>query len=179
MPRQVSDEEYAYLQGRRQIADFVEPIWNDPALSADAKALVKRKYPQAQIPGYDEQQLVRATFAEERKKLDDEKAAQVKATNDEKWKKERAEVQGKYSITEEGMQELEQFMWDNNIGHYEAAAMLKFAREPRPSGATYDTGHWNYTSQPDYEKIVANPEKWGREQLMEVLTKPQEKNIWR
>ena len=60
MPRQVSDEEYAFLQNKRMTADFVESIYNDPKLNKEAKRLIKSKYPNLPIPDYDmEQQMER------------------------------------------------------------------------------------------------------------------------
>ena len=53
MPKQLTDEEFARLSSRAQVADFVEGIYNDPQLNREAKALIKKKYPQITIPDYD------------------------------------------------------------------------------------------------------------------------------
>jgi len=64
MPKEVSDEEYAYLMGRKQVADFIEPIYNDPVLSKDAKRLIKKKYPNVKIPDLEIEEMVEKRFAD-------------------------------------------------------------------------------------------------------------------
>ena len=71
MPRTIPDEEYTFLQGRRQIADFVESIYNDPQLTKEAKALIKKKYPKWQIPDYDIEERLEQRLAAEKKERDD------------------------------------------------------------------------------------------------------------
>ena len=63
MPREVSDEEYAYLQNRKSVADFSESLYNDPTLNKELKALIKKKYPQVAIPDYDLEQQFNQRFA--------------------------------------------------------------------------------------------------------------------
>src|SRR5215831_16513989 len=107
MPREVSDEEYNFLQGRRQVADFVESIYNDPSLNQEAKALIKKKYPKLSIPDYDIEQKVTKRLDDEKKARDDADAAVKQETDKAKWKERRAEVQKEYGFTDEGMKSLE------------------------------------------------------------------------
>ena len=60
MPLTLSDEQVTQLraqleEGKRnkEVADFANAIWNDPALSDEAKALAKRKFPDTPIPDHD------------------------------------------------------------------------------------------------------------------------------
>ena len=103
MPRQISDQEYAFLQGKRGVADFVESIYNDPVLGKDAKALIKRKYPQVSIPDFDiENRLINHLSADRKQR---EEAEQKKATEaqDAKIKETREKVQKEYGFTDDAM----------------------------------------------------------------------------
>jgi len=176
MPREIEEQEYQYLQGRRQVADFVETIWNDPELAADAKALVKRKYPKMSIPDYDLRNEVRETFAAEKKKRDDEEREAKRKTQEDGWKAEREKTQKEYGFTDDAMKDLEKFMVENNVGSYEVAAGYKAAKAPRASEPTSQHGQpWGHTSNETFKQIVADPEAWGRSELMKAARADQDR----
>ena len=75
MPRTVTDEEYAYLQNKRITAYFVESIYNDPALTKEAKRLIKKKYPNLAIPDLDIEDRVQAQIDADRKQRHDAETA--------------------------------------------------------------------------------------------------------
>jgi hypothetical protein len=176
MPREISDEEYAFLQGRRQVADFIEPIWNDPQLSNEAKALVKKKYPNMEIPGYDVEQRVTRLFADEKKKRDDDDKKTAREKQEAAWKEERAKTQKAYGFTDEAMKELEQFMIDNNVASYEVAAGYKAAKAPRASEPTPTHGMpWDHSKSETFREIAKDPEAWGRGEIMKALKTDQDR----
>ena len=175
MPRTIPDEEYTFLQGRRQIADFVESIYQDPQLNKEAKALIKKKYPNLEIPGYDTETKVEEMLAKERKERDDREAEQRAATDKQRFDSARKETQDKYGFTNEAMEELEQFMVDNNVGSYEIAAGYKAAKSPKPSDVTFNDGRWNHSQAPGFKEIAADPEGWGRNELLKTLNVMQER----
>jgi hypothetical protein len=173
MPRQVTDEEWNYLQGRKQVADFVESIYNDPALSKDAKALIKRKYPDLQIPDYDIESRVNARFDQEKQEREDRERTAREAEEDRQQQAARKKTQKEYGFTDDAMGRLEQMMVDRNIGDYEAAAMLMASKEPKPSSPEGDFDHsrWSHEKAEGFADIAKDPEGWGRTQIMQAISK--------
>ena len=169
MPRQVSDEEYNYLQGRRQVADFVESIYNDPQLNREAKALIKRKYPNLQIPDYDLETKVDSRLNADRDERKAEEEKKRKAEEDEHFRRLRRKTQDDYGFTDDAMERLEKLMVEKNIGDYEAAATYMASKEPRPAEATFDNTHWRHEKQDGFEEIAKDPEAWGRNQIMQAI----------
>src|SRR5882672_685275 len=156
MPKEVSDEEYAYLMGRKQVADFIEPIYNDPVLSKYAKRLIKKKYPNVKIPDLEIEEMVEKRFADEDK---------------------RAKVQKEYGFTDEGMTDLEAFMLERNVGDYEVAAKYKAPASPRASEPTSRHGEsWGYGGSNDqFKEIAKDPEAWGRGEILKALKADQDR----
>lgn len=175
MPRQVSDDEYAFLQNKRVTADFIESIYNDPQLNKEAKRLIKKKYPQLPIPDLDIEDKVQAQLdAERRRREDQERAAKQKA-DDEYWQNQRKKVQADYSFTDEGMTELENFMREKGVGDYEVAASYRAAKNPRATEPTYDSHFWHHAETPDFKKIASDPEAWGRGEILAAIHRDQER----
>ena len=175
MPRQVSDEEYSFLQNKRVTADFIESIYNDPALNKEAKRLIKKKYPALAIPDLDIEDRVQSQLDAERKRREDADKAARQKTDDELWQNQRKKVQTDYSFTDEGMSELETFMRDKGVGDYEVAAAYRAAKNPRASEPTYDQHFWHHDQSPDFKKIAADPEAWGRGEILGALHRDQER----
>lgn len=171
MPKQISDEEWDFLQNRRQVADFVESIYNDPALSKDAKRLIKRKYPALQIPDLDIEDKVDARFTAEQQRRDDDEKKKRQQREDEEFKKKRADTQKEYGFTDEAMARLEKLMIERNIGDYDVAASYFASKEPKPSEATYGSGDgfWNHSKSEGFAEIAKDPEGWGRGEIMRAL----------
>ena len=176
MPRQITDDEYNFLQGRRQVADFVESIYNDPQLAREAKALIKKKYPNLQIPDYDIEQRLDQRLADVEKKRTDEADAKKRAEEDERFKGLRSKTQKDYGFTDEAMNRLEKMMIDRNIGDYEAAAMLMASKEPQTSEPTYggDSGHWNHEKQDTFKEISDDPESWARKEILQAIRRDEQ-----
>lgn len=175
MPRQISDEEYGFLQGKRQIADFVESIYNDPNLSKEAKRLIKKKYPQLAIPDLDIEDRIEQRLAEAEKQRTDQEAAKAKEADEAHWKDQRSRIQKQYSFTDEAMTDLEKMMVEKNVGDYEVAASYKAQRDPKPSDAQFDSFRWNHDKQPGFAEIAKDPESWGRSEIMKALRNDQER----
>lgn len=169
MPREISDEEYSFLQQRRQIADFVEPIWNHPQLGKEAKRLIKQAYPQARIPDYDIEQSIEARFAADKKARDDEADAARKRTEHDNWQKTRQATQKEYGFTDEAMTRLEKFMVDNNVGSYEVAASYMAAKEPKTSAPEYDGGFWHHEREPGFAEMAKDPEAYARNEFIQAM----------
>lgn len=169
MPRNISDEEYAFLQGKRQIADFVESIYNDPQLSKEAKRLIKKKYPQLQIPDLDIEDRIEARLSAEKQQRDDAESSQRQEQENKRWQDQRQETQKRYGFTDEAMERLEKLMVDKNVGDYDVAASYVASKEPKPSEATFDTGQWRHSEQPGFAEIAKDPEGWGRTEILKAI----------
>ena len=175
MPKQLTDEEYDFLQARRQVADFVESIYNDPQLNREAKALIKKKYPNLQIPDYDIEARLDDRLAKDREERETAEAKKRRAEEDAQFQKTRKATQDKYHFTDEAMGRLEKMMIDRNIGNYEDAAELMAAREPKPIGATHDH-FYNFEKQDTFKEIAKDPEAWGRAEIMKAIQTDQERS---
>jgi hypothetical protein len=175
MPRQLSDEEYNFLQSRRMTADFVESIYNDPQLNKEAKRLIKKKYPNLAIPDLDIEDRVQAQLNAERDHRAAKEAEEKRKADDAKWRAERERVQKQYSFTDDGMRELEGWMTDKGVGDYEVAAGYRAAKNPRASEPTYDSQFWHHDRTPDFKEIAKDPEAWGRREILGAIQRDQER----
>lgn len=166
----ISDDEYNHLIGRKKVADFVEPIYNSKELGNDARALIKKAYPNLQIEGFDLKQELQNEIAQVRNEFQQTERQRKDAEDSDNFKKTRKKVQDNYKFTDEGMKKLEDLMVERNIGDYEAGALLMASKEPRSSEPTTGTGsrYWNYQKQDNFEEISKDPEKWGFKQLVEA-----------
>ena len=174
MPKQLTDEEFARLQGRAQVADFVEGIYNDPQLNREAKALIKKKYPNLQIPDYDLMNQVEQRFEQERQEREVEKRAQREAEEQREYEQTRSATQKRYGFTDEAMNDLEKMMVERNIGDYEVAATFRAQQNPSPSEAL-DDQRWNHSKQEGFKEIAADPEGWGKMEIMKALGRDRER----
>jgi len=175
MPREISDEQFQYYEGRRQVADFVESIYNDPQLNREAKSLIKRKYPNLQIPDFDLENKIDQRFAQEDKRRQDAADDERRKGEDAKFKAARDKVREDYKFTDEAMTRLEKMMVDRNIGDYEVAASYMASKEPSSSEpADYDPGRWNHQKQEGFAEIAKDPEAWGRTEIMRAIFRDQQ-----
>jgi hypothetical protein len=175
MPRTISDEDYNHLVGRKQVADFVETIYNDPALTKEAKALIKKKYPEMSIPDYDIEQRVDQRFAAEKKERDDRESAEREANAKKNFEDTRKRTQAEYGFTDQAMEDLEKFMVERNIGDYEVAASYQASKNPKPSDATFNDGRWNHDKAPGFTEIAKDPEGWARSEILKSLYNDEER----
>lgn len=177
MPRQIDDAEYNFLQGRRQVADFVESIYNDPGLNREAKALIKKKYPGLQIPDYDLENKIEDRFAKERQEREEAEQKKRQKEEDERFAQLRTDTQKRYGFTNDAMERMEKMMVERNIGNYEDAAELMAIREPKTSDNSSDWhgGRWNHDQQTDFAEISKDPERWARNEIMKSIRADQER----
>lgn len=174
MPRTISDEEYAFLNNKRITADFVESIYNDPALTKEAKRLIKKKYPNLAIPDLDIEDRVQAQIDADRKQRTDAEDRAKRAREDEAWRTQRKKIQDDYGFTEEGMKDLEGWMQDKGVGDYEVAAQYRASKNPKTSEPTMDTGFWRHEEAPNFKDIASDPEAWGRKEILSAIHKDAE-----
>ena len=165
----VPDELYNQLVGKAQIANFISPIWDDPQLGTEAKALVKKKYPQVQIADYDIRQEIDQRFNAERKSRDDEKRQRADAESRQNLDNTRKKIKQDYGFTDDGMKELEDFMVERNVGDYEVAAGYRAARNPKVSDANHHDGFWHHNKQDTFGEISKDPEGWARGEILKSL----------
>lgn len=170
MPRTITDEEYNHLVGRKKVADFVEPIYNSKELGNEARALIKKAYPNLQIEGFDLKQELQNEIASVRNEFQETERQRRDREETENFRKTRKKVQDDYKFTEEGMKKLEDLMVERNIGDYEAGALLMASKEPKTSEPTTGSGsrYWNYQKQDSFDEISKDPEKWGFNQLVQA-----------
>ena len=175
MPRTISDEEYKYLQDKRMTADFVEGIYNDPALNKEAKRLIKRKYPNLAIPDYDMEEKIEARFsAADQAKAKEAADAAAKADRDA-WNANRARVQKQYGFTDEGMKDLETWMHEKAVADHEVAAEYRASKNPQTSSPTYDQQFWNHEKADGFAEIAKDPEAWGRREILGAIHRDEER----
>ena len=169
MPREISDEEYYHLQGRKQVADFVEPIYNHPTWGKEAKRLIKQVYPQVKIPDYDLEHQIDSRFAAEDRKREEREQAERVAAQDRNWREKRAKVEKDYGFTKDGMEKLEKWMVDNEVANYEVAASYMASKEPKTSEATYAEHYWHHDRQPGWDDAVKDPEGYAFKEFVGAM----------
>lgn len=169
MPRTITDEEYNHLVGRKKVADFVEPIYNSKELGSEARALIKKAYPNLQIEGYDLKQELQGEIAQVRNEIQETERQRKDREEGEKFQQVRKSTQDKYRFTDDAMKRLEDLMIERNIGDYEAGALLMVSKEPRASEPTPGSQRfWNHEKQDSFAEISKDPEKWGFNQLVQA-----------
>lgn len=176
MPRQIEDREYAFLQGRRQVADFVESIWNDPQLNMEAKSLIKKKYPNLQIPEYDLEQRVTQRLEQERSAREQTEAQRKQAEDKRKFDEIRSQTQKEYGFTDAAMEDMEKMMVERNVGDYEVAARYMASKDPKPVESTFRDQYWNHDKAPQWGEVAKDPEGWARGELLKTLRDEQQRN---
>jgi hypothetical protein len=175
MPRTITDDEYNYLQNKKMTADFVESIYNDPALNKEAKRLIKRKYPNLAIPDYDLEEKVEARLsAADQKKAQEAAEAAAKADRDA-WNASRSKVQKEYGFTDEGMKDLEKWMHEKAVADHEVAAEYRAAKNPQTSMPTHDSHFWHHEKSPDFAEIAKDPEAWGRKEILGAIYRDEDR----
>ena len=174
MPREISDEEYAFLQARKQVADFVEPIYNHPKVGKEAKRLIKQVYPNVKIPDYDIEEQVTARLDADKKEREEAVAAAKQKADDEAWQARRADVQKRYGFTPEGMKRLEDWMVENQVGNYDTAARARAALEPPTSAPEYDAGHWHHERTEGWGEAAKDPEAYARNAFLQAIYKDEQ-----
>jgi hypothetical protein len=172
---QLTDQQYAELMGKAQVADFIQPVWDNPKLNRHAKALLKAHYKDLQIPDYDMQVQMEQRFAAEDKRRADEEDKKKRAEEDAKWQADRKTTQDKYGFNEDQMKDLEKMMMDRNIGNYEDAAELRAVRNPKVSEPTNESRFWRHEKQDSFAEIAKDPEGWGEREIMKALKADQER----
>lgn len=175
MPRTLTDAELAQYERDQQTLRVIQSVWDDPSLNREAKALLKKKFPNVQIPDYDIMQQVDQRFAQEREERERRESERRQQEEEAQYNEKRSATQKKYGYTEEGMTDLEKFMLERNIGDYEVAASYHTAQNPKPSDAAIDDMRWNHSKQEGFKEIVADPEAWGRAEIMKALHNDQER----
>jgi len=173
MPREITDEEYNFLQSRKQVADFIESIYNDPALTGEAKRLIKKKYPTLQIPDLDIEEKVTARLDADKKEREEEKRKAREEEEEKNQKAARKRTQEEYGFTDDAMKDLEKMMVDRNIGDYDVAASYMASKQPKTSEPTaaFDSTRWHHEKQDGFAEIAKDPEAWGRNELMTAFNK--------
>jgi hypothetical protein len=175
MPQQLTDEQWAYYQSQDYKARLADDLWNDPQLGKEAKALVKKKHPNIAIPDYDIESRVEERLNRDRKERDDIEAKKREDEEKSRWTKLRKETQDRYSFTDEGMEKLEKFMVEKNVGDYEVAASYMASKEPKTSEPSFDNFRWNYDKKDGFAEIAKDPEAWGRSEILRALHNDQER----
>jgi hypothetical protein len=172
---EITKEQLDYYISQDQIANAANSIWNDPELGQEARALLKKKMPNLQIPDHDLRAEIRNEFATRDQKAHEEREASRIAQEDAYWKSERKKVQDAYGYTEDGMRDLEKMMYERNIGDYEVAATYHSSKNPKPSEPTagYKDPYWNHTKSDLFKEIAKDPEEWGRNEIMNALRNDQ------
>jgi hypothetical protein len=171
MPRTISDDEDRQNQQNAREAAFANSLWNDPRINPGLKHLIKQKYPNMPMPGYDEQLVIRQMFDEEKKKRDEEKAAEKLEQEKQSWEAKGAAAKKKYGLTEDGMKEVEEHMKKNNTWDYETAAGYLASKKPKVVEPSYDSTLWHHERKSDWEERMKDPDAWARNQFEQAARK--------
>jgi hypothetical protein len=176
MPRQITDQEDQYLQGRRQIADFAETLYNDPEMSRELKGMIKKKYPNMRIDDYDLEQRVEQRLEAERREREERETAQRAEQEQQRFQNLRKKTQEQYGFTDKAMEDLEKLMVERNVGDYDVAAEYMASKQPKTSDPTFTDDRWNHTKAPGFAEIAKDPEEWARSEILKSLRNDEARN---
>jgi len=176
MPITLTDQEVAALKAEReqwqrdkQIAEFANAIWNDPALSDEAKALAKKKFPDTPIADYD----LRKELRDELKKDRDERAREKEEAEKQKasdfYAAQKADVQKRHGFTDDAMERMEAEMRDKRVYDYEVMAEHFASRQPKPIENTHSGHFWNHHKSDEFKRIVADPEDYAYQEILGAI----------
>ena len=176
MPTTLTDEQVAKLKEQldagsraKQVADMVDAIYNDPALGREARALIKKKFPDLPIPDYDVEVKVESRLEADKREREEAEKKRREAEEDERYKSQRQKTKDDYGFTDEAMERVEKLMTERNIGDYEVAATYFAAKEPKPADDRGGEGrYWNHGKGDDFKEISADPEEWARKQILQA-----------
>lgn len=190
MPVTLTDEQVAELRQRlgqadtnQKIAEAASRLWHSPERGERAKALWKEEFPDTDLGPYDVEQRINRRLDAERKEREEAAKAARDREQDERLTSQRKATQERYGATDDAMERLERMMVERNIGDYEVASEHFFSREPRVSDGTqeYDSQFWQHEKQDLFKEISADPEAWGRKEIMKTLRDEErrERGGWR
>ena len=176
MPLTLDDAQVAKLRAfeaeaarNKEIAEFTNAILNDPALSNEAKALIKKKWPDLQIPDYDMRQYIDSQL----KARDDERVKLEKEKTDneakERFASQRRSVQEQYQFTDDAMTRMEAEMEKRKVYDYEAMAPFFASKEPKPIENTTGGHFWNHHKQDTFKQIVSDPEDYAFNEIARAV----------
>lgn len=176
MPITLSDDQVADLrrqldEGRRnkEVADFANAIWNDPALSEEAKALAKRKFPETPIPDYDLRKEVFGRLDKERQERDEAAKKAKEDAERERYESQRSKVQRDYGFTDDAMTRMETEMNERRVYDYEAMAPYFASKEPKPIETTQSGHFWRHDKQDVFKQIAADPEDYAFNEIVKAI----------
>ena len=176
MPVTLNDDQVGEL--RRQLeqgqvdkrdADIARAVLSDPELSDAAKALLKRKFPNAQMEGYDIRQEMNDRFQKDREERAAEKKAAADKALDEKITKARKDLRENRNMTDDGIERLEAFMVERGIQDHEDAADLWLVRNPRPVEETASSHFWQHDKSDGFKEIAEDPEKYAYNEIFRAV----------
>jgi hypothetical protein len=176
MPVTLNDQEVAALKAEReqwqrdrQIAEFANAIWNDPALSDEAKALAKKKFPTTPIPDYDLRQELRSELKKDRDERTREKEEAEKKKASDFYADQKTQVQKRHGFTDDAMERMEAEMRDKRVYDYEVMATHFASREPKPIETTNSGHFWNHHKSDEFKKIVSDPEDYAFNEIVGAI----------
>lgn len=176
MPVTLTDEQAAEVRKQlqaaernRQIAEMVNGIYNDPSLGVEARNLIKKKYPNLQMPDHDLRTEFNARLDADKQAREAAEKAQREKEQDDRRTSARKAAQEKYNFTDDGMKQVEDVMVERNIGDYDVAAHYVAAQRPQPSDdENYNPGFWNHGRSEEEKKIAQDPEAWARSEILKA-----------
>lgn len=183
MPTTLTDEQVAKLKEQldagaraKNVADMVDAIYNDPSLGREARALIKKKFPDLPIPDYDVEVKVETRLEADKREREEAERKKREAEEDARYKSQRQKTQEEYGFTDEAMGRMEKLMTERNIGDYEVAATYFAAKEPKPmDDRGGESRYWNHTDKDSFKEISADPEEWARKQILQAARNDEQK----
>ena len=176
MPITLTDDQVAYLrqqlaQGQQdaEVRKFAEAIWNDPNLSDEAKALAKKKFPDAQIGDYDLKSALNKRIDDFEQKQKDTERAKVEQERTDFYTKQKSDVQKRYGFTDDAMARMETQMDERKVYYYEVMAQHFASKEPKPIRDTAQSHFWHHDRQKEFKQIAGDPEGYAFDEIVKAI----------
>lgn len=176
MPLTLTDEQVAQIRAEReqaardrQVREAAEAIWNDPELSDQAKALWKRKFPEAKIDDYDLKQQIFSRLDAEKAEAEKARREAQEAESVARLQSQKSQVQKEYGFTDDAMERMEREMSERKVYDYEAMAPFFASKEPKPIETYQNQNRWNHDRSETFKKIAADPEEYAFGEIVNTL----------
>ena len=138
-------------------------------MSDEAKALAKKKFPDATIADYD---LKKEIFGRLDKERDERAKAAAEAAEKERtdfYTKQKSEVQKKHGLTDDAMARMETEMNERKVYDYEVMADHFVSKQPKPIADTANSHFWRHDRQKEFKEISADPEGYAFNEIVKAI----------
>lgn len=173
---EVSDSELAIL---RRAYGLLDSLYADKDVGHDFKHMLKKKYPQANVPEIDAAAPYVARLEGIEKRFDEYLQKQAEASADSNLGTAFARLK-EAGYTDDGVEKIKQLMVDRKIPDPQVAAAYFDKTAPKPDAMRpgYKSSNFNFIepegeNDESFKHLMSDPESWMESEVGKVLSEQQ------